>query len=211
MTDSDTPDEGINQRHKERMQRKKEVVDGHIDAAKVERGVIVVTTGNGKGKSSSGFGMVARALGHGMKVGVVQFIKGASSDVGATGEEGFFRRFPDQVSYYVMGEGYTWNTQDRERDIAKAEAAWDQARELLADASIGLVLFDELNIALKLRYLDVNKVVADLKTRPPMQHVVITGRGAPPELIEAADTVTDMTLVKHAFKSGVKAMPGVEF
>ena len=211
MTDSDTPDEGINQRPKERMQRKKEVVDGHIDAAKVERGVIVVTTGNGKGKSSSGFGMVARALGHGMKVGVVQFIKGASSDVGATGEEGFFRRFPDQVSYYVMGEGYTWNTQDRERDIAKAEAAWDQARELLADASIGLVLFDELNIALKLRYLDVNKVVADLKTRPPMQHVVITGRGAPPELIEAADTVTDMTLVKHAFKSGVKAMPGVEF
>ena len=130
---------------------------------------------------------------------------------GHHGEERFYRRFPDEVSYYVMGEGYTWNTQDRERDVAKAEAAWAKARELLADASIGLVLFDELNIALKLRYLDVNLVVADLQTRPPMQHVVITGRGAPPELIEAADTVTDMTLVKHAFKAGVKAMPGVEF
>ena len=198
---------GLNERHKERMQRKKEVVDGSIARAQTERGVIVVTTGNGKGKSSSGFGRVARALGHGMKAGVVQFIKGAM----ATGEERFYRRFPDEVRYYVMGEGYTWNTQDRERDVAKAEAAWAKARELLADASIGLVLFDELNIALKLRYLDVNQVVADLQTRPPMQHVVITGRGAPPELIEAADTVTDMTLVKHAFKAGVKAMPGVEF
>ena len=200
-------DAGLNERHKERMQRKKEVVDGHIESANIERGVIVVTTGNGKGKSSSGFGMVARALGHGMQVGIVQFIKGAL----ATGEERFYRRFPDEVRYFVMGEGYTWNTQDRERDIAKAEAAWDQARELLSDASIGLVLLDELNIALKLRYLDVNSVVADLQKRPPMQHVVITGRGAPPELIEAADTVTDMTLVKHAFKAGVKAMPGVEF
>ncbi len=207
MTEPITPDAGLNERHKERMQRKKEVVDSHIEAAKTVRGVIVVTTGNGKGKSSSGFGMVARALGHGMKVGVVQFIKGAM----ATGEERFYRRFPDEVRYYVMGEGYTWNTQDRERDVAKAEAAWAKARELLADASIGLVLFDELNIALKLRYLDVNQVVADLQARPPMQHVVITGRGAPPELIEAADTVTDMTLVKHAFKAGVKAMPGVEF
>ena len=207
MTEPTAPDAGLNERHKERMQRKKEIVDSHIEAAKTERGVIVVTSGNGKGKSSSGFGMVARALGHGMKVGVVQFIKGAM----ATGEERFYRRFPDEVSYYVMGEGYTWNTQDRERDVAKAEAAWAKAREMLADASIGLVLFDELNIALKLRYLDVNQVVADLQTRPPMQHVVITGRGAPPELIEAADTVTDMTLVKHAFKAGVKAMPGVEF
>ena len=207
MTEPTAPDAGLYERHKERMQRKKEVVDSHIEAAKTERGVIVVTTGNGKGKSSSGFGMVARALGHGMKAGVVQFIKGAM----ATGEERFYRRFPDEVRYYVMGEGYTWNTQDRERDVAKAGAAWAKARELLADASIGLVLFDELNIALKLRYLDVNQVVADLQARPPMQHVVITGRGAPPELIEAADTVTDMTLVKHAFKAGVKAMPGVEF
>ena len=207
MTEPKASDAGLNQRHKERMQRKKEIVDSHIEAATTERGVIVVTTGNGKGKSSSGFGMVARALGHGMKVGVVQFIKGAM----ATGEERFYRRFPDEVSYHVMGEGYTWNTQDRERDIAKAEAGWAKARELLADAGIGLVLLDELNIALKLRYLDVHQVVADLQARPPMQHVVITGRGAPPELIEAADTVTDMTLVKHAFRAGVKAMPGVEF
>ena len=207
MTEPKAPDAGLNQRHKERMQRKKEIVDSHIEAATTERGVIVVTTGNGKGTSSSGFGMVARALGHGMKVGVVQFIKGAM----ATGEERFYRRFPDEVSYHVMGEGYTWNTQDRERDIAKAEAGWAKARELLADAGIGLVLLDELNIALKLRYLDVQQVVADLQARPPMQHVVITGRGAPPELIEAADTVTDMTLVKHAFRAGVKAMPGVEF
>ncbi len=207
MTEPTASDAGLKQRHKERMRRKKEIVDSHIEAATTERGVIVVTTGNGKGKSSSGFGMVARALGHGMKVVVVQFIKGAM----ATGEERFYRRFPDEVSYHVMGEGYTWNTQDRERDIGKAEAGWAKARELLADAGIGLVLLDELNIALKLRYLDVNQVVADLQARPPMQHVVITGRGAPPELMEAADTVTDMTLVKHAFRAGVKAMPGVEF
>ena len=200
-------DAGLNERHKERMQRKKEVVDGSIAKAQTERGVIVVTTGNGKGKSSSGFGMVARALGHGMKVGIVQFIKGAL----ATGEERFYRRFPDEVQYHVMGEGYTWNTQDRERDVAKAEAAWAKAQEMLRDESIGLVLFDELNIALKLRYLDVNQVVADLQKRPPMQHVVITGRGAPQELIDAADTVTEMGVVKHAFKAGVKAMPGVEF
>lgn len=200
-------DTGLNERHRERMQRKKEVVDGSIAKAQTERGVIVVTTGNGKGKSSSGFGMVARALGHGMKVGIVQFIKGAL----ATGEERFYRRFPDEVQYHVMGEGYTWNTQDRLRDVAKAEAAWAKAQEMLRDESIGLVLFDELNIALKLRYLDVNKVVADLQQRPPMQHVVITGRGAPPALIEAADTVTEMEVVNHAFKAGVKAMPGVEF
>jgi cob(I)alamin adenosyltransferase len=207
MTEEDRSAEAINQRHKERMQRKKEIVDSHIAAATIERGLIVVTTGNGKGKSSSGFGMVARALGHGMQVGVVQFIKGAM----ATGEERFFRRFPDQVRYHVMGEGYTWNTQDRERDMAKAAKGWDTARTLLADPGIGLVLLDELNIALKLRYLDVHQVVADLQARPPMQHVVITGRGALPELIEAADTVTDMTPLKHAYQAGVKAMPGIEF
>ena len=207
MTEDVNPSADINERHKERMQRKKEIVDSHIAAAQVERGVLVVTTGNGKGKSSSGFGMVARALGHGMKVGVVQFIKGAM----ATGEERFYRRFPDEVQYHVMGEGYTWNTQDRERDVAKAEAAWVKACELLSDATVGLVLLDELNIALKLRYLDVDMVVADLRKRPAMQHVVVTGRGAPAELIAAADTVTEMELVKHAYKAGIKAMPGVEF
>lgn len=195
------------ERHRARMQRKKEVVDAHIAQAQEERGVIVVNTGNGKGKSSAGFGVVARALGHGMKVGIVQFIKGR----GDTGEETFFRRFPDQLSYHVMGEGFTWETQDRKRDIEKAHAAWDVARGFLRDPDIHLVLLDELNIALKLGYLDVETVITDLQQRPPMQHVVITGRGAPEALIAVADTVTEMNLVKHAFKAGVKAMPGVEF
>ncbi len=200
-------DAGLNERHKERMQRKKEVVDGHIEAAKTERGVIVVTTGNGKGKSSSGFGMVARALGHGMRVGIVQFIKGAL----ATGEERFYRRFPDEVSYFVMGEGYTWNTQDRERDVEKAQLAWQQVKKFLADPEIGMVLLDELNIALKYHYLDVQQVIADLDTRPEMQHVIITGRGAPPELIEVADTVTEMQVIKHAFEDGIVAQQGIEW
>ncbi|CAG2128982.1 Corrinoid adenosyltransferase [Cupriavidus yeoncheonensis] len=199
-------DAGRDARHKARMVRKKEVVDAKIAAAQDERGVIVVTTGNGKGKSSSGFGMVVRALGHGMRAGVVQFIKGAQP----TGEEMFLRRFPEACAFHVMGEGYTWDTQDRARDVAKAEAAWEVARGMLRDPSIGLVLLDELNIALKLHYLDVEQVVADLRARAPMQHVVVTGRGAPPALVEAADTVTDMVPVKHAFQQGIKAQRGVE-
>ncbi len=193
-------------RHNERMARKKAVVDEKIATAQAERGVLLVNTGNGKGKSSAGFGLVARALGHGMKVGVVQFIKGRSD----TGEEAFFRAQPG-VSWHVMGEGFTWETQDRARDVATAEAAWDVARGLLQDPSVGLVVLDELNIALKYRYLEVDTVVADLLARPTMQHVVVTGRGAPPALVEAADTVTDMTPVKHAFAAGVKAMPGMEW
>jgi cob(I)alamin adenosyltransferase len=189
------------------MQRKKTLIDAKIEAAQTERGVLVVTTGNGKGKSSSGFGMVARALGHGMKVGIVQFIKGAQQ----TGEEQFFRRFPDEVIYRVMGEGYTWETQDRARDIAKAKTAWDEARKLLSDESIGLVLLDELNIALKLHYLEVDVVLADIAARPVHQHVVVTGRGASAELIAAADTVTDMIPLKHAFAAGIKAQPGIEW
>jgi len=205
MTTEDNND-GLNERHRTRMQRKKAVVDAKIAAATDVRGVLLVNTGNGKGKSSSGFGMVIRAMGHDMQVGVVQFIKGAIP----TGEERFLRRFPDQCEFHVMGEGYTWETQDRTRDIEKAKAAWACARELLSDPSIGLVLLDELNIALKYHYLDVQTVLADLRARPAAQHVVITGRGAPPELIEAADTVTDMTLVKHAFSQGIQAQPGVE-
>jgi len=193
-------------RHNERMARKKAVVDEKIATAQAERGVLLVNTGNGKGKSSAGFGLVARALGHGMKVGVVQFIKGRSD----TGEEAFFRAQPG-VSWHVMGEGFTWETQDRARDVATAEAAWDVARSLLQDPSVGLVVLDELNIALKYRYLEVDTVVADLLARPTMQHVVVTGRGAPPALVEAADTVTDMTPVKHAFAAGIKAMPGMEW
>lgn len=195
------------ERHSKRMQRKKAVIDAQIEAAQIERGVLVVTTGNGKGKSSSGFGMVARALGHGMKVGVVQFIKGSQM----TGEEQFFRRFPDDVTYHVMGEGFTWETQDKERDIAKARAAWEEAKKLLKDDGLGLVLLDELNIALKLRYLDLATVLADIAARPAAQHVVVTGRGAPAELVAAADTVTDMTPVKHAFTAGIKAQPGIEW
>lgn len=198
---------GRDERHKARMQRKKALVDQKIAEAQAEYGLLLVHTGNGKGKSSSAFGMVARALGHGVKVGVVQFIKGAAS----TGEENFFRRFPDEVSYHVMGEGFTWETQDRQRDITKAREAWAVAAELLADPSIGLVVLDELNIALKYGYLDLEPVLADIESRPLLQHVVVTGRGAPPGLIEAADTVTDMSVVKHAFKAGVKAQKGVEF
>ena len=188
------------------MARKKDVVDDKIAAAQAERGVLLVNTGNGKGKSSAGFGLVARALGHGMKVGVVQFIKGRSD----TGEEAFFRTQPG-VTWHVMGEGFTWETQDRARDVATAEAAWAVAREMLQNPEVGLVVLDELNIALKYQYLDVDRVLADLRARPPMQHVVVTGRGAPPALVEAADTVTDMTPVKHAFAAGVKAMPGMEW
>ena len=202
---SESPD--INERHRVRMARKKAVIDGQIAAAKKEIGIIIVNTGNGKGKSSSGFGMVSRALGHGMKVAVVQFIKGAMS----TGEEKFLRRFPDEVSFHAMGEGYTWETQSRERDIAKANEAWELARTFLRDPAYGMVVLDELNIALKYKYLDVDIVIADLLDRPMMQHVVITGRAAPPELIAVADTVTEMNVVKHAFKAGIAAQAGTEW
>jgi cob(I)alamin adenosyltransferase len=205
MNEDTSPDAGLADRHRERMQRKKAVIDARIEAADRDCGLIVVTTGNGKGKSSSAFGMVARALGHGMKVGVVQFIKGAVP----TGEEQFFRRFPDEVHFHVMGEGYTWNTQDRERDVEKAHAAWDVARRMLSDPALGLIVLDELNIALKYRYLDVHDVIAALQARPAMQHVVITGRAAPAELVEVAHTVTDMGLVKHAFSQGIRAQAGV--
>jgi cob(I)alamin adenosyltransferase len=194
-----------NRVHRERMARKKAVVDEKIAQANQVRGVVVVATGNGKGKSTSGFGMAARALGHGMQVGIVQFIKGSFS----TGEEAFFRRFPE-VQYHVMGEGYTWETQDRDRDIEKARAAWGKAGAMLQDAELNLVFLDELNIVLKLGYLSVSEVVQALQRRPPLQHVVITGRGAPPELIEVADTVTEMRPIKHAFDAGVRAQKGVE-
>ena len=197
----------INERHRARMERKKAVIDKKITEAQKEIGIIIVNTGNGKGKSSSGFGMVIRALGHGMKVAVVQFIKGAMS----TGEEKFLRRFPDEVSFHAMGEGYTWETQDRERDVQKAQQAWVLAKGFLSDPAIGLILFDELNIALKYKYLDVDTVIADLLDRPDMQHVVITGRGAPEELIAIADTVTEMAVVKHAFKAGIAAQAGTEW
>ncbi|MBZ0092842.1 MAG: cob(I)yrinic acid a,c-diamide adenosyltransferase [Sulfuricellaceae bacterium] len=200
-------DDEKEKRYQARMQRKKAVIDAKIAQADIDKGLLLVLTGNGKGKSSSGFGMVARALGHGQKVGVVQFIKGRMS----TGEETFFRRFPGEVSYHVMGEGFTWETQDRERDRAMAESAWEKAAELLSDPEISLVLLDELNIVLKYGYLETPRVLQDLQARPAMQHAVVTGRGAPEELLAIADTVTEMNVVKHAFQAGVKAQKGVEF
>ena len=194
-----------NARHQARMARKKVVVDAEIAKATRDQGVLLVHTGNGKGKSSAGFGMLARALGHGMRAGVVQFIKGAFS----TGEEAFFRRFPE-VDYHVMGEGFTWETQDRERNIAAAKAAWHKAVRMLANPALQMVLLDELNIALKHHYIAVDDVIAALKDRPPMQHVIVTGRGAPQALIDVADTVTEMVVVKHAFAAGVRAQKGIE-
>ncbi len=192
-------------RHRLRMQRKKSVIDARIAEASIDKGLLLILTGNGKGKSSSAFGMVARALGHGMRVGVVQFIKGAQS----TGEEAFFRRFPE-VEYHVMGEGFTWETQDRERDMRAAQRAWETACRMLQDPELQLVVLDELNLVLKYGYLEIEEVLRDLNARPPMQHVIVTGRSARAELIEAADTVTEMRAVKHAFEAGVKAQQGIE-
>jgi cob(I)alamin adenosyltransferase len=205
MTADKKMNESPDERHRARMQRKKAVVDSQIAAAQIERGVLIVNTGNGKGKSSSAFGMAARALGHGMRIAIVQFIKGSFS----TGEEAFFRRFPE-VEYHVMGEGFTWETQDRERDVRAAAAAWDKASRFLADPAIDMVILDELNIALKYQYIPLTDVLGALRARPARQHAVVTGRAAPPELIEIADTVTEMNVIKHAFQAGIRAQKGVE-
>ncbi len=170
-------------------------------------GLLMVHTGDGKGKSTAAFGMVARALGWGLKVGIVQYIKGKW----ITGERQFFQKFPDQVTYRVMGEGFTWDTQDRARDVAAAEAAWKVSLEMIHDPKLHLVLLDELNIALRYDYLDIAAVVEGLKGRPPEKHVVVTGRNAKPELIAVADLVTEMTLVKHPFQQGIKAARGIDF
>ena len=191
-------------RHLVRMQRKKAVIDERIAAADGERGLLLVLTGNGKGKSSSAFGMVARALGHGLKVAVAQFIKGRSD----TGEEAFFRDVG--VEWRVLGEGFTWETQNLRRDIQTAERGWSQVREWLDDDTIELVVLDELTYPLKYGWLALEPVLADLRGRPPMQHVVITGRGAPPGLLEAADTVSELRDVKHAFRAGIKAQRGID-
>jgi len=194
------------ERHARRMAAKQKIMQERIASAQKEQGVLLVLTGPGKGKSSSGFGMVARALGHGMKVGIVQFIKGAFS----TGEEAFFRSLPN-VTYHVMGQGYTWDTQDRARDVAAANAAWEQAKRMLQDDSYHMVLLDELNIALRYENLDLDQVLDDLQARPDMQHAIVTGRYAPQPLIDLADTVTEMKVVKHAFKDqGIKAQKGIE-
>ena len=196
-------------RHNQRMARKKVVVDEAIAAAQQERGVLVVNTGTGKGKSSAAFGVVARALGHGMKVAVIQFVKGRSD----TGEEAFFKQAadPERLHWHVTGEGFTWEIQNLERDVATAQAAWALATRYLDDSEIGLVVLDEMTYAFKYQWLELAQVLEALAARPPLQHVIITGRAAPEALVAAADTVTDMTMVKHAFKAGVKAMPGLEW
>ncbi|MBE9516297.1 MAG: cob(I)yrinic acid a,c-diamide adenosyltransferase [Proteobacteria bacterium] len=201
MSDNDDK----NKRHKHRMQRHKEVVDAGMAKATDDRGVVVVLTGNGKGKSSSAFGMAARALGHGMSIAIIQFIKGKDT----TGEETFFRQF-DNVHYHVMGEGFTWETQDRERDIKTAMTAWEKAEEYLTNKDIDMVILDELNIAFKMKYIPVERVIKSLQQRPAMQHVIITGRAAPDEIINAADTVSEIREIKHAYKQGVQAQKGVE-
>ena len=195
------------ERHRAKMARRKAVQDAEVAAKTVEKGLLIVNTGPGKGKSTAAFGLALRMLGHGRKVGVVQFIKGAWH----TGEKDAMRAFGDRVEWHAMGEGFTWETQDRERDIAAAKRAWAKAEELMADPEIGLVILDELNIALRYDYLDVEAIVAALKARRPDLHVVVTGRNAKPALIEAADLVTEMTLVKHHFAAGVKAQQGIEF
>jgi len=194
--------------HTARMKKVQTAQARKIASKTVEKGLLIVHTGPGKGKSSAAMGMVLRALGHGMKVGVVQFIKGAMK----TGEKAVFDAFPDQIEFKPMGEGFTWDTQDRARDIAVTRAAWDEVRRMIADPSYAMVVADELNIVLRYGYLPIAEVLAALAEKPAMTHVIITGRNAPPELIDAADLVTEMTQVKHPFRDqGVKAQAGIEF
>ena len=199
-------DDTRNDRHHDRMLRKKAVVDQRIAEATTRKGVLLVNTGIGKGKSSAAFGVVARALGSGMNVAVIQFVKNRSD----TGEEAFFRRCSD-VRWHVMGEGFTWETQDKARDIAAAERAFAKAKELMADPAIRLLVLDELNIALRYEHLPLHDVVAALAARRPDLTVVVTGRNAKPELLAIADLVTEMTLVKHPFEQGIKAQRGIDF
>ncbi len=209
MTDAkpEMTEEDVNARHAEKMRRKKEARDKILATKTIEKGLLIVHTGKGKGKSTAAFGMVFRALGHGFPVGVVQFVKGGWE----TGERDVLEKFPDLVTIKAMGEGFTWETQDRERDVASARAAWEEAKRMIADPSLRMVLLDELNIVLRYGYLPVEEVVEVLSNKPSDTHVIVTGRNAKDELIEIADLVTEMTLVKHPFRSGVKAQAGIEF
>jgi cob(I)alamin adenosyltransferase len=203
--DNEMADSERAERHRGRMQRKKEAIDAAIARADQEKGLLLVLTGNGKGKSSSAFGMIARALGHGMRVGVAQFIKGRSD----TGEEAFFRR-QENVIWHVLGEGFTWDTQDLARDTETAQRGWAIVREMLCDPTLDVIVLDELTYPIKFGWLDLTTVLNDLKNRPAMQHVVITGRAAPEALCEAADTVTEMRDIKHAFRAGIQAQKGID-
>ena len=205
----DAPDGSLDARHTAKMARKKAARDRIMAEKSGEKGLIIVHTGAGKGKSSSAFGMILRCVAHGFPCGVVQFIKGAWD----TGERRLLTgHFGELCQFHAMGEGFTWETQDRARDIAAARAGWEKAKQLISDARLRMVVLDEINIALRYDYLDVNEVVDFLReSKPPLTHVVLTGRNAKQELIDLADLVTEMTLVKHPFRSGIKAQPGVEF
>jgi len=194
-----------NKRHKKRMESKKSVIDANIQKADKNKGLLLVLTGNGKGKSSSAFGMVARALGHGMKVGVCQFIKSRTD----TGEESFFSQ-QKKCDWHVLGDGFTWNTQDRTQDIATSEKGWEVAQSMLSDPSYDLVVLDELTYLLSYKYLESNGVLADIESRPAMQHVVVTGRAATDGLLEVADTVSEIADVKHAYRDGIQAQKGID-
>jgi cob(I)alamin adenosyltransferase len=195
------------ERHRAKMVKRKTVQDAEVATKTIEKGLLIVHTGSGKGKSTAAFGLALRMLGRGRRVGVVQFIKGAWHSA----ERDALTAFGDLVSWHTMGEGFTWETQDRARDVAAAERAWDKAQGLLRDPSFDLVILDELNIALRYDYLDLATVIGVLVARRDGLHVIVTGRNAKPELIAAADLVTEMTLVKHHFTAGVKAQPGIEF
>lgn len=207
MTEDDPLPADADARHAEKMRKKKAARDKILAGKTIEKGLLIVHTGKGKGKSSAAFGMVMRAIGHGMRVGVVQFVKGAWN----TGERVVLDKFPELCTVKVMGEGFTWETQDRQRDIAHARAGWEESRRMIADPSYRMVLLDELNIVLRYDYLPLDEVVEVLRNRPADKHVIVTGRNASDRLVEIADLVTEMELIKHPFRSGVKAQPGIEF
>jgi len=200
-------EEERNAYHAKKMAKKKAAREKMLATKTEERGLIIIHTGKGKGKSTAAFGMVFRALGHGFKIGIVQFVKGKWG----TGERDILEKFPDLVTIKAMGEGFTWDTQDRSRDIAAAKAAWEQAKKMIMDTSYKMVLLDELNICLRYDYLDIKEVVEFLQNKPKDTHVIITGRNAKDELIEIADLVTEMSQIKHPFRDGVKAQAGIEF
>jgi cob(I)alamin adenosyltransferase len=207
VTEENLSEEELDRRHAEKMAKRKAARTKMLATKTEERGLLIVHTGLGKGKSTAAFGMAMRAIGHGMKIGIVQFVKG----VWSSGERGVLEKFPDQVTIKILGEGFTWDTQDRQRDLRAARAAWDAAKDLISDKSFRLIILDELNIVLRYDYLPLDEVIETLKAKPRDLHLVVTGRNAKPELIEAADLVTEMTMVKHPFRSGVKAQKGIEF
>jgi cob(I)alamin adenosyltransferase len=207
MSDIEQSEDEINRRANEKAKKRKEARNKMLATKTEERGLLIVHTGPGKGKSTAAFGMVLRCIGHGMRIGIVQFVKGAWE----TGERKVLEDYADLVTCRAMGEGFTWDTQDRARDIAAAKAAWEMSKAMIADPAYDLVLLDELNIVLRYDYLPLDEVIATLTAKPRDLHVIVTGRNAKPELIEIADLVTEMTMVKHPFRSGVKAQKGIEF